>query len=245
MIKLSNEEQVAFINLCASAQAVETVTEFQDWMRTQVRAFFPFGMMAAVLGSIFDDTIFVEQFISVDYPDEFIRDLQMQTKLSDRPVVAKWYLERKPQIINATQVAQLLSPFESAEVQKYCLQNLAVHGLIDLQGHKGSYFSFARIPESLGERHRQKLTLMVPQLHQVICKLRTCSATTSFAWSNCGLSVREREILHLVAHGNTNREIAALLARSERTINNHVHAILSKLGVANRTEAAARFMKIG
>ncbi len=245
LINLSNEEQIAFINLCSTAYTVQTVAEFQEWIRTRVRTFFPFGMMAAVLGSIFDEIIFVEQFIGVDYPDEFIRNLQMQTKLSDRPVVAKWYLEREPQIIDEAQITQLLSPFESAEVQKYGLQNLAVHGLIDIQGKKGSYFSFARISGPLSEQHRQKLKLIIPQLHQVICKLQVSKTATQSIHAGLALSPREREVLQLIAQGNTNREIAALLDRSERTINNHVHTILSKLGVANRAEAAARLMQIG
>lgn len=245
MIELSNEEKTAFINLCASAQEIEIAAEFQNWMRTHVNAFFPFGMMAAVRGSILDDIIFVEQLISVDDPDEFLRPLQMQTKLSDRPVVEKWHREREPQMIHDAPMTQLIPHLACARENKYSLQNLAVHGQIDKQGHEGTYYCFARIAESLGERHRQKLKLMVPQLHHAMCKLRTNSVMPPAAPSNPCLTTREREILHLVGHGKTNREIAALLARSQRTINNHVHAILSKLGVANRAEATARLRQNG
>ena len=57
------------------------------------------------------------------------------------------------------------------------------------------------------------------------------------------LSPRQREILQLVAQGKTNREIAQLFKRSESTVLNHVHAILRRLGVANRTEATVRWMQ--
>lgn len=52
------------------------------------------------------------------------------------------------------------------------------------------------------------------------------------------LTRREMEILELLGKGRRNREIADALFLSERTVKNHVSAILSKLHVNSRTEAA-------
>jgi len=52
------------------------------------------------------------------------------------------------------------------------------------------------------------------------------------------LSKREREVLELLGHGMTNREIANALYISEVTVKVHVRHILKKLGVRSRTEAA-------
>lgn len=52
------------------------------------------------------------------------------------------------------------------------------------------------------------------------------------------LSERELEVLALVADGRSNAEIAARLSLSEKTVGHHVSAILSKLGLSNRIEAA-------
>jgi DNA-binding NarL/FixJ family response regulator len=52
------------------------------------------------------------------------------------------------------------------------------------------------------------------------------------------LTRREMEILALLSQGRTNAEIAAVLAMSEKTVRNHVSAILSKLRVENRVSAA-------
>ncbi|WP_433337040.1 helix-turn-helix transcriptional regulator [Spirillospora sp. CA-294931] len=53
------------------------------------------------------------------------------------------------------------------------------------------------------------------------------------------LTVREREVLRLVAEGRNNREIAAALFISPKTASVHVSNILGKLGVHSRTQAAA------
>lgn len=57
------------------------------------------------------------------------------------------------------------------------------------------------------------------------------------------LTRREREVAALVARELTNRQIAADLGISERTVATHVHRILEKLGLRSRTQIAARLME--
>jgi DNA-binding NarL/FixJ family response regulator len=52
-------------------------------------------------------------------------------------------------------------------------------------------------------------------------------------------------VLALVAQGLYNREIAARLVLSERTVDHHVAAILRKLGVRTRLEASAAAVQLG
>jgi DNA-binding NarL/FixJ family response regulator len=59
------------------------------------------------------------------------------------------------------------------------------------------------------------------------------------------LTPRELEVLALVAQGNSNRQIAELLTVSERTARTHVSAILSKLGLVSRTQAALLAVREG
>jgi NarL family two-component system response regulator LiaR len=59
------------------------------------------------------------------------------------------------------------------------------------------------------------------------------------------LSVREVEVLRLVASGLSNQEIADDLVISEKTVRGHVSSILSKLHLANRTQAALHALREG
>lgn len=52
------------------------------------------------------------------------------------------------------------------------------------------------------------------------------------------LTLREREVLELVAEGLTNKEVAAQLVISENTVRAHMRHILDKLHVSSRVEAA-------
>jgi DNA-binding CsgD family transcriptional regulator/tetratricopeptide (TPR) repeat protein len=60
-----------------------------------------------------------------------------------------------------------------------------------------------------------------------------------------GLTVREQEVLELLATGRTNRQIAETLFISPKTATLHVSNILSKLGVSNRVEAATIAHRLG
>lgn len=59
------------------------------------------------------------------------------------------------------------------------------------------------------------------------------------------LTEREMGVLRLLAHGRTNREIAAELTVSEETIKTHVGNILAKLHMAQRTQAVVAALKKG
>ena len=53
------------------------------------------------------------------------------------------------------------------------------------------------------------------------------------------LSVREKQVLKLVADGLTNKEISSSLSIKESTVENHIHHIYKKLKISNRAKAVA------
>ncbi|WP_067546478.1 response regulator [Nocardia crassostreae] len=59
-----------------------------------------------------------------------------------------------------------------------------------------------------------------------------------------GLTERERGVFDLLGDGLTNRQIAATLFLTEKTVKNHVSRLLAKLGVEHRTQAALLASKL-
>lgn len=57
------------------------------------------------------------------------------------------------------------------------------------------------------------------------------------------LTKQEQRVLKLIAEGKTNKEIASDIFVSEKTVRNHVSNILNKLGLSNRTQAAALMLR--
>jgi DNA-binding NarL/FixJ family response regulator len=71
-----------------------------------------------------------------------------------------------------------------------------------------------------------------------LAKDSTPDLPTRFA-SELGLTTREGEVLSWLSKGKTNRDIAQILGLSPRTVDKHLEQIYAKLGVENRTAAAA------
>jgi DNA-binding NarL/FixJ family response regulator len=59
------------------------------------------------------------------------------------------------------------------------------------------------------------------------------------------LTPREQEVLELIGRGYSNKRIALELGVAEKTVKNHVSHVLSKLGVADRTQAALYAARVG
>lgn len=76
--------------------------------------------------------------------------------------------------------------------------------------------------------------------------LRRLGGGPGRSWSRTAgaLTKRETEVLGLLAEGRSNQEIARMLYISPRTVEDHVSNILAKLGVDNRTEAAAHAIRV-
>ena len=102
-----------------------------------------------------------------------------------------------------------------------------------------------------GQAHTHQHVTAAPSLTQfgaAACMERAKTAagvTTRRDADGFGLTKREAEVLELIASGLGNAEIAARLARAEKTIRNQASSVFAKLGVATRAEAIVRARRAG
>jgi NarL family two-component system response regulator LiaR len=93
--------------------------------------------------------------------------------------------------------------------------------------------SIDELAQAIRAAHSGKPTLS-PEATQALIATATRSSPGTYK-----LSDREREVLALMVKGMTNRQIAQQLSVSNSTVKFHVSSVLSKLGVASRTEAVS------
>jgi NarL family two-component system response regulator LiaR len=86
-----------------------------------------------------------------------------------------------------------------------------------------------------------------PSMHPTIARklMREIQRASELPLAEEPLTEREVEVLGLVAQGFTNQEIGDRLFVSERTVRSHVSNVLSKLHLANRTQAALYALRKG
>jgi NarL family two-component system response regulator LiaR len=96
--------------------------------------------------------------------------------------------------------------------------------------------------QAIRDVHRGEPSMQPTIAHKV---MRELQRSTNLPPTEEPLTEREMEVLRLVAQGLTNQEIADELFISERTVRAHVSNILSKLHLANRTQAALYALREG
>jgi len=82
-------------------------------------------------------------------------------------------------------------------------------------------------------------SLLDPAVTEKVLERVRRVATAGASDELADLTTQERKILLLVAEGKTNKEIAAEVFLSDKTVKNYVSSILSKLNLQRRTQAAA------
>lgn len=106
--------------------------------------------------------------------------------------------------------------------------------------------STAEVAEAIRSAHRGEGALPAPLVSRVLKEFgRLSTSLEEHRQVFADLTRREVEVLEMLGAGCRNREIAEKLFITERTVKNHVSAILSKLQVNTRTEAALLATRYG
>ena len=107
--------------------------------------------------------------------------------------------------------------------------------------------SSEKLFEAINAAARGEYFLMPSITAKVLAEFARISSPTlhSDGSSTADLSDRELEVLHLVAAGASNKEIAGHLVIAEGTVKNHLTNILSKVGAQDRLQAVLRARELG
>jgi len=109
-------------------------------------------------------------------------------------------------------------------------------------------FVFNRSKRDFSDRERACMELIRPHLGNLYRLTRALDSARSAAISLPGygsdlpLTLREREVMHWLAGGKTDRDIGEILGISPRTVHKHLQRIYEKLGVETRTAAVMRVL---
>jgi DNA-binding NarL/FixJ family response regulator len=153
-------------------------------------------------------------------PDVTLMDLRMPTMGGVETILAirKEFPDARIIVLTTFDGDEDIFRAIQAGARGYLLKGMDADELIDAiqTVHRGK----SRIPPTVAERLAERL-------------------------AGNALTVREIEVLRTIVAGKSNKEIAAALFISEATVKTHINNLLSKLGVADRTQAATMALHRG
>ena len=103
-------------------------------------------------------------------------------------------------------------------------------------------FVLNRRRRDFSDRERDLLDLARPTLRGLYRTFSRIGDAPVMAGLATSLTKRENEVLHWLSAGKTDRDIAAILGCSHRTVQKHLQRVYDKLGVETRTAAAMRWL---
>ncbi|BBO09478.1 MULTISPECIES: response regulator [unclassified Bradyrhizobium] len=148
-------------------------------------------------------------------------------------------VDRQGSVLWATPQAQkLLSDHHGAQADDFVLPPSLLQWLEQARAKGSSKSQAASLPDNpqlrlyyMGETAPNEFLLRLSR--------ESGTALPPEFTSELGLTTREGEVLAWLSKGKTNRDIAQILGLSPRTVDKHLEQIYAKLGVENRTAAAA------
>jgi len=249
-LALDTNEAACFIRVLCESRLIARYSELLAWLQGDVQRVLPHQILIGAWGDFARWNVKCE-VVSV-MPgvrslaigrcpvEEFIRDAYRRWTRGGR----------EPLILEASEAAQ--KPCRCALHHAISgMRSLVVHGVCDKRSGCDSVY-MALDSRSCAQVHEQRS--LVPLVHLLLCQLDVVwRRLAAFRLDDLravdgvagvrglDLSAREREILSRLAAGSTNSDIADGLEISLFTVKNHLKRIFRKIGVSNRTQAAARY----
>jgi len=196
--------------------------------------------------SVANGTIASHEFVRINDIPELLRTVKLGRN------VALFVFEEQHISLFATQTEEFLSICGKSRIAFAYLEQESAFDLLDMRGQVGGTCEVSLFP--LNSQLEVALSVIklilcgrqfIPcelLLDRVMHKSPELNDNLVTRVSEDVLTARELEVLSLVSAGEPNKEVAYTLALSEHTVKLHMHHILRKLGVKNRTEASAWYL---
>ena len=240
-----------FIRILCESRLIGRHFELLAWLQGEVQRVLPHQILIAAWGDFARWNVKCE-VVSV-MPG--VRSLALgRCPVEDfiRDAYRRWIRGgREPLILEASEAAQ--KPCNCSLHQAIAaMRSLVVHGVCDKRSGCDSIY-LALDSRSCAQAREQPG--FVSLVHLLLCQIDVvwrrlaafrledlpAAGGVALTASSLELSLREREILTRIAAGSTNSDIAQSLDISLFTVKNHLKRIFRKIGVSNRTQAAARY----
>ena len=249
--QLTGDESARFLRIVSECGRIHRHYDIYRWLCGEVQYFVPHEILLSAWGD------FGNWDVKLDFTSALpgVRTGQLAHCRVDsfvRESYARWVdAGRTPVMLKAadTQAGQpgCHCPIHQALRGMRCV---LVHGVHDKRsGHESLFIALSSGSFTKGRSMLRFTSFLDPLFAQIDAAFRKVPAfplhDARFALREgrnvLDLSARELEVLESMCRGKTNLEIAAALDISPFTVKNHVQRIFRKIGVTNRTQAAARY----
>lgn len=230
------------------ARAIEVAAEvrrrpqFFLWAQGELQSLLPHGLLFCAYMDPTNRTYCFDVFSGTPIPEQaFAACYDERNGLLPR-LVRAWERDGgRPLLLSGGLDGALYEEFRDA-LREHALENLAAHGLQDVNGLTSTFFAFCRVPRALDAKYRLSLDLLAPHLHRALTQLVLAErrGAAAIRLNERVLTTREAEILRWVQEGKSNFAIGQELNISPLTVKNHIQKILRKLKVQNRAQAVAK-----
>jgi DNA-binding CsgD family transcriptional regulator len=230
------------IHLLESAADIRNIEAFKDWTRECVRPIFPHGSLACGYGHMNAGGVSLDYVLAIDYPLGHFQAIRNYAGGIDTPILRRWLATHEPQLLELAQPWPDVPEWWLKSMTAHKLENVAAHAKICSTRCIGTYFSFHRVPECLGERHSTLLRELVPIMHEVLYQVistyivRGTGEDAEFIALMSSLSEREKTIMHWLQLGKSNPDISLLTSLKEPTVKHIISRLLEKFGVFTRAQ---------
>ena len=241
---LSADEVDRFLRIVARASGIRRHYELFQLLQGEVQYFIPHQILVSAWGDFRGSNLTLD--VVSDLPG--VRTGRLDGCPIDsalKGLHARWLAQgREAVLLDQAAITGLVQRRCDCALHRSLrgMRSAVVHGSHDARHGTYSLYLASSANSIVREGGIERFRFLVDS---VMAQIEVAFRRVGGLRSPSALSAREEEILAWVSEGRTNHQIAQILAISSFTVKNHIHRIIKKLGVANRTEAVARYRQRG